>query len=36
MAWLGTSTLDTSSSAVKRDWAFAQAWLQEELAGETG
>jgi len=30
------STLDVSTSTVKRDWAFAQAWLQAELVDETG
>lgn len=29
------ATLDVSPSTVKRDWAFAQAWLQAELADET-
>lgn len=30
------AALDVSPSTVKRDWAFAQAWLQAELADESG
>lgn len=28
--------LDVSTATVKRDWAFARAWLNRELAGPTG
>lgn len=28
--------LDTSPATVKRDWAFARAWLNRELAGDVG